>query len=36
MKKIDNIYQKYQKQNKSKDVAVTAFIENTLAQTQNM
>ena len=36
MKKIDNIYQKYQKQIKSKDVAVTAFIEHTLAQTQSM
>lgn len=36
MKKLDNIYSKYQAQVKTKDVAVTSFIEHTLAITQSM
>jgi hypothetical protein len=36
MKKLDNIYSKYQSQVKTKDVAVTSFIEHTLAITQSM
>lgn len=36
MKKLENIYSKYQAQVKTKDVAVTSFIEHTLAITQSM
>ena len=36
MKKLENIYNKYQAQIKTKDVAVTSFIEHTLAITQSM
>ena len=36
MKKLENIYSKYQEQVKTKDVAVTSFIEHTLAITQSM
>ena len=36
MKKLDNIYTHYQAQVKTKDVAVTSFIEHTLAITQSM
>lgn len=36
MKKLENIYTKYQKQIKTKDTAVSSFISHTLAQTQAM
>ena len=36
MKKLDNIYTHYQSQVKTKDVAVTSFMEHTLAITQSM
>lgn len=36
MKKLDNIYTHYQAQVKTKDVAVTSFMEHTLAITQSM
>ena len=36
MKRLDNIYTHYQAQVKTKDVAVTSFIEHTLAITQSM
>ena len=36
MKNLDNVYTKFQAQIKTKDVAVTSFIEHTLAITQSM